>query len=108
MISFENLAKLFSFDTESKRCIEIEFSVKGHFKYQSCWMGKMPDDKNIEKDLYWYGLVPDGSEAYCYDNFQDFFSAAVFDGSSLKDILDKVDLLSIDGCAPEDRLRAFL
>lgn len=107
MISFEDIVKLFSFDLEGKWCIEIEFSVKGHPKYQSCWMGKMPDEKTSKKEAYWYGLVPDGSEAYNYDNFQDFSSSSVFDGKSLKEIWDKVVVLSIDGCDPNERLTVY-
>jgi hypothetical protein len=108
MFSFENFAKIFAFDTKGKYCIEIEFSVKGHPKYRSCWMGKLPDEKNKEKEVYWYGLLPDGSEAHSYDNFQDFSSAPVFDGRSLKEIWNKVELLSIDGCDPEERLAVYL
>ena len=108
MISFEDITKLFSFDLEAKWCIEIEFSVKGYPKYQFCWMGKMPDKTNKEKELYWYGLVPDGSKAYDYDNFQDFSSAPVFDGKSLKTIWKEVEVLSIDGVEPEERIAAYL
>lgn len=108
MISFNDITELFSYDLEEKFCIEIEFSVKGESTYQSCWMGKMPDRENREKEIYWYGLVPDGSEAYDYDNFRDFSSACVFHGKSLIEIWEKVDILSIDGCDPDDRIKAYL
>ena len=108
MISFNDIAKLFSFDLQGKWCIEIEFLVNGNPKYQSCWMGKMPDKVDNEKELYWYGLVPDSSEAYDYDNFQDFYSAPVFDGKSLKMIWKEIEIISIDGCKPEDRLLTYL
>ena len=84
MISFNDITKLFSRNLEGKFCIEIEFSVKEEPTYQSCWMGKMPDREKKEKEIYWYGLVPDGSEAYDYDNFYDFSSASVFHGKSLQ------------------------
>ena len=105
MIPFEAITKLFSFDLQGKYCIEIEFSINGFPKYQSCWMGKMSDKR---KDLYWYGLVSDGSEAFDYDNFQDFSDAPVFCGKSLKEIRNEVKVLSIDGCDPEERLQAYL
>ena len=108
MISFHDMMKLFSYDLEGKFCIEIEFSVKDSPQYQSCWMGKMPDRENKGKEVYWYGLVPDGSEAYDYDNFQDFSSAPVFHGKSLKQIWTKVEVLSIDGCDPDERIHAYL
>ena len=108
MISFKNIAKLFSFNLDGKYCIEIEFSVKGCPKYRSCCMGKMPDKENEEKELYWYGLVPDGSEAYDYDNFEDFSAAPIFNGKSLEEIWDKVEVLSIDGCDPQERLATYI
>ena len=108
MISFDDISKLFSFDLMGVACIEIEFSVKGCPKYQSCWMGKAPDSKDAKKPSYWYGLVPDGSEAYDYDNYKDFSSSPVFDGKSLEEIWYKVDVISIDGCNPEERLLKYL
>ena len=108
MISFEDITKLFSFNLESEWCIEILFLVKGYPKYQSCWMGKTPNESDKEKELYWYGLVPDGSEAYDYGNFEDFSSAPVFEGKSLKQAWDRIELLSIDGCDPEERVAVYL
>ena len=108
MISFNDIMKLFSHNLEGKFCVEIEFLVNGEPMYQSCWMGKMPDRENREKEIYWYGLVPDGSEAYDYDNFRDFSSASVFRGKSLKEIWENVEILSIDGCDPEDRIKTYL
>lgn len=108
MISYADITKLFSFDLEGKWCIEIEFAVKGYPKYQSCWMGKTTDENNKGKESYWFGLVPDGSEAYDYDNFQDFSSAPVFCGKSLEQIWYKVELLSIDGCDSKERLLAYI
>lgn len=63
MISFNDIEKLFSIDLAGKRCIEIAFAVNGHTKYQACWMGKSPDEAKRNNDTYWFGLVPDGSEA---------------------------------------------
>ena len=108
MISYRDITKLFSFDLEGKWCIEIEFSVKGYSKYQSCWMGKTPNKVDKEKELYWYGLVPDCSEAYDYDNFEEFSSAPVFEGKSLKQIWKKVQVLSIDSCDPQERIQSYL
>lgn len=89
--------------------MEIAFLVKGESSYPSCWMGKTPDpDREARgKEVYWYGLAPDGTEAYNFDNFSDFSSAPVFAGKSLKEIWDKVEILSIDGCDPEERLFTY-
>lgn len=107
MISFNDIAKLFSHNLEGKFCIEIEFLVNGEPTYQFCWMGKMPNIENKKKEVYWYGLVPDGSEVYNYDNFCDFSSAPVFFGKSLTEIWDKIEILSIDGCDPEERISFY-
>lgn len=108
MISFNDISKLFSFNLENKYCIEIAFSVKVYPKYQYCWMGKMPDDQNKEKELYWYGLTDDGSEGYDYYNFEDFSSAPAFDGKSLKELWDDIEILYINGCDPENMIRSYL
>ena len=108
MISYSEITKLFSTDLKGKRCIEIEFMVNGSSRYELSCMGKMPDSANKENSVFWYGLVPDGSEAYDYDNFQDFSCAPVFCGKSLKEIWNEVEVLSIDGCDPEERLQAYL
>lgn len=104
MIPFETIAKLFSSDLEGRFCVEIEFLVKDSPRYQSCWMGKMPNREHREKEVYWYGLVSDGSEAYDYDNFRDFSTAPVFAGQSLREIWDSITLVTIDGCDPEEYL----
>ena len=52
---------------------------------------------------YW-----DKLDVVVYDNFQDFSSAPVFRGKSLKQIWTKVEVLSIDGCDPDERIHAYL
>ena len=108
MITYSDIIKLFSFDLKGKFCIEIEFSVKSHPKYQSCWMGKMPDEYNAEQELYWYGLTADGSEAYDFYSFEDFACATVFDGKSLEQIFSDIEINLIDGCDPTDRLQTYI
>ena len=88
------------FEQTKKGCCEIEFCVKGMDTYTLCWMGKIPDKDNDEKICYWYGLVPDGSQAYDYDNFEDFSTATVFEGLSLLDIADKIEYISVNACPP--------
>ena len=100
MISYDDVINLFSGNLEGKRCIEIEFCVRKHPRYRSCWMGKTPDRENKDKEVYWFGLMPDGSEAYDYESFRDFCSAPVFDGKSLEEIFEKIEIFSIDGCDP--------
>lgn len=102
MISFEDITAFLQQDLEQKYCIEISFSVKGMAEYAFCWMGKMPDQADKAKDCYWYGLTPDGSQAYDYDNLDDFLSAPVFDGCSLRQVWKDVTLDSVNGSEPEN------
>ena len=46
--------------------------------------------------------------AYDYDNFKDFSCAPVFDNKSLKNIWNNIELLSIDGIDPEERLQHYI
>lgn len=71
-------------------------------------MGKMPNKANRGKEVYWFGLNQDGSQAFEYDNFENFSSAPVFDGKSLKDIWNEIELISINGCEPEDVISKLL
>ena len=71
-------------------------------------MGKMPDKSDPYKDSYWFGLLPDGTGAYDYHSFIDFSSTPVFDGKSLKDIWEQVEIIEIDGCDPDERIQHLL
>ena len=101
MITFDHIRKLFAFETQGKYCLEIEFSVNGSDKFDNCWMGKLFDRKR-KKDVYWFGLTADGSNAFDYSTFEEFASAKVFDGKSLTQIWEEVTVLTVDGCDPED------
>ncbi len=108
MITYSDIIKLFSFNSAKDYCIEIEFSVKDYPAYQSCFMGKTPNTTDKNKWVFWYGLVPDDTKAYDFDNFDSFSSAPVFDGKSLKEIFSKINILSIDGCDPEYRINFYI
>lgn len=107
MISFNQMSKVFSFQTNKKYCIEIEFLIIDNEKYNECWMGKIYDS-NIGKDTYWFGLTPDGMNAYDYASFEEMSEASVFDGKSLRKIWNHVEIISIDGCEPQERLKYYL
>ncbi len=78
--------------------VEVEFAVSGDTEYQECWMG------HTWHNNYWFGLTPDCMQGYDFDSFEELVNAKVFHGKSLKEILDIVEILSIDGCDPEERL----
>ena len=101
MISFDEIKAFFQKDLAQRACIEICFSVNGMPDYDDCWMGKMPDREDKTKDCFWFGLVPDGSQAYHFDNLDDFFSAPVFHGQSLQQVWKNVSVDIVDGGDPE-------
>ena len=107
MITFEQIKKLFAFETHGKYCVEVLFSVYGNPKYDCCWMGKLPDKKN-GRDVYWFGLTADGKNAFDYPSFEEFSTAKVFDGKSLSEIWNTVTVEEIDGCEPMERLSAYI
>ncbi len=107
MIQYEQIQRLFSFNTQEKFCVEIQFMLKGSAKYDYCWMGKMWS-KEEQKDVFWYGLTPDGKNAYDYATFEEMANAPVFDGCSLKDVWGQVVIEEIDGCDPQERLEVYI
>lgn len=57
---------------------------------------------------YWYGLVPDGSQTYEYDNLENILNAKVFYGKSLYDVIDKITWFSLDGSSIEEMLPYYI
>lgn len=106
-MTFELFQKLMSFETKGRLCIEISFAVKGSNKFDYCWMGKLPDEKT-KKDIFWYGLTPDGKNAFDYPTFEEFSSADVFDGKSLLEIWDSIKIEEINGCDPMEMAEMYL
>ncbi|MBL4934773.1 hypothetical protein JK636_03255 [Clostridium sp. YIM B02515] len=89
-------------------CIEMNFCIDNDTEYEDCWLGKMPDRDNRGKEIYWYGLVPDGSQAYDYAKLEDILNAKVFHGKSLCDVIGEITWYSLDGCSIEDRLSDYI
>ncbi|HLR35251.1 MAG TPA: hypothetical protein VK071_08005 [Tissierellales bacterium] len=87
-------------------CIEMNFCIDNDPEYEDCWLGKMPD--TYSKEVYWFGLIPDGSEAYDYDKLEDLLNAKVFHGKSLCEIINEITWFSLDGCGIEERLPYYL
>ena len=107
MITFEQITKLFTFNTKKKFCVEIQFMLLNSQKYDYCWMGKMWT-RDEQKDIFWYGLTPDGKNAFDYPSFEEMANAPVFDGLSLKDVWDHIVIEEIDGCDPQERLEDYI
>ena len=107
-IKLEDLIKVLKSDVISnKSCIEMNFCIENDTEYDDCWIGKMPDRDNPNKEIYWYGLVRDGSQAYDYEDLEDILHAKVF-GKSMFDVIEKVNWYSLDGCSIEERLPDYL
>jgi len=107
MISFDQITKLFAFNTKKRFCVEIQFMLRNSQKYDYCWMGKMWSSDE-QKDVFWYGLTHDGKNAFDYPSFEEMANAPVFDGLSLKDVWDQIAIEKIDGCDPQERLEAYI
>lgn len=113
-ISFESFKKIMSYNISENfmigknSCIEIEFDIDNSDIYQISWMGKMIDI-DTEKEVYWFGLSEDGSQAYSYSTFEEFIDEKIFYGEkSLKEIWLLVSIFSIDACDLEERLPYYL
>ena len=107
MITFDQITRLFTFDTKKKLCVEIQFMLQNNQKYDYCWMGKMWS-RDEKKDIFWYGLTPDGKNALDYSSFDEMANAPVFDGLSLKDVWNQIVIEEIDGCDPQERLEDYI
>lgn len=108
-IKLEDLIKVLKSDViQSNSCIEMNFSIDNDLEYEDCWIGKMPDKDNHDKELYWYGLIRGGSQAYNYDCLEDILNAEVFNGRSISDIWERVTWYSLDGCSIEEMLPYYI
>jgi len=109
-ITFEEFRQVVAYDLNGKAnpCMEIWFRIDGCIEYQDSWLGKMADH-DTKKDVFWFGLTPDGSQAYEYDIFEDFANAKVFYGSkSLKEIWNSISILSLGGGTVDEMLPYYL
>lgn len=99
-MTLTQLEQALAFDTQEKYCMEILFSLTDSAKFDCCWMGKMYSAED-RRDLYWFGLTPDGQYGFDYPSFRELADAPVFDGASLRQLWDRVRLEEINGCDPE-------
>ncbi|WP_291648314.1 hypothetical protein [Clostridium sp.] len=88
---------------ENDTCVEMNFSIDDDLEYGDCWLGKTSNNDN-NKEIYWYGLVEDGSQAYNYDYLEELLSAKVFKGNNIRDIWERVTWYSLNGCDVEEML----
>ena len=107
-ISLDDFKQMMLFDVVKRNaCIEIEFCIEGSDEYTSCWLGKTID-RNTSREVYWFGLTPDGLQAYDFETLEIFLNAEVFEGQSLGEKWELVNVYSIDGCNVKERLLFYL
>ncbi len=106
-IKFDDFFDVMAAPLEAIGYIEIAFHVEGDDFYNECWMGKGKDNET-GKEANWFGLTPDGKNAFDYEDVFSFVNAEVFNGKSLKDIWNKVVIDKIDWCNPEERFQDYI
>ena len=83
-ITLDQFKKIMEHDViSSHTCIEINFCIDDDVEYASCWTGKLPSHEEAPRDLYWYRLVSDGSQAFSFNSLEELLYAAVFRGCSI-------------------------
>lgn len=108
-LKFQDLIKILNKDVvKDNSCIEMNFCIDKDTEYKDCWLGKMIDNKESGEELYWYGLVADGSQTYEYDSLEDILNAKVFHGKSLYDVIEDIIWFSLDGSNIEDMLPYYI
>ena len=66
-LKLEDFEKVLESDVlKNISCIEMSFHIEDDLEYEDCWVGKMPDKDDTNKEIYWYELVEDGSQSYKY------------------------------------------
>ena len=101
-ITFHQFKRIMSRQLLNKdKSMEIEFCVDNYTEYQESWLGKLVD-KKTNKEVFWYGLTADGTQAYNFDSLDSFMSAKVFRGKSIEEIWDLILILSLNGNTIEE------
>ncbi len=72
---------------------ENNFYIDGIDKYDDCWIGF----NDQFEEPYWFGITPDGNNAYEYNTADEILNAKVFDGKSMYELWDKVYFYSLNG-----------
>ena len=103
-ITFNDFQRIMAYDVrKDERRIEVEFYVDDCTEYNDANLGKCVN-KDTNGVSYWFGLTEDGLQAYDFNSFEEFVSAKVFKGKSLKDIWNSVSLHTLDACDVEEIL----
>lgn len=80
---------------------ESTFRLKNSKKFQNVWFGVTQNPHKDNELLYWYGSEEDNLSCD-FSSLEDFVNAKVFDGKSLKEIWDNIEITSLDCISPEE------
>lgn len=78
---------------------EMSFSVKNHENYKHCWLGVAIKHYEL---IFWLGLAEDDRGYFEFKSLDVMINATVFNGSSLKELWNDIEIGSIDGVCEED------
>lgn len=107
-LKIDELVKILSNDVlKYNTCIEMNFCIENDEVYGDCWLGKLPNKDKENTEIYWYGLVSDGSQAFEYNKIEDILNAKVFCDKSICDVIGSINWYSLDGCGIEERLSYY-
>jgi len=98
-MTIDQLRQLLDYDT-AREVREIDFCIEGDTKFSDCWMGRLFDGE-AQRDILWFGLTPDGSYAFEYAAFGAMINDPVFDGKSLSELWNRVDIRAVNGMSPQ-------
>lgn len=108
-ITVDQFKKIMKYDViSSHTCIEINFCIDDDVEYASYWTGKLPSREEAPRDVYWYGLVSDGSQAFSFNSLEELLNATVFRGCCIIDLWERVTIDTIDNLNVEYRLPYYL
>ncbi|TCL60559.1 hypothetical protein EDD76_102257 [Kineothrix alysoides] len=82
---------------------EIRFEIIGDTEYNDCYIGyQSPYEKP-----YWAGLcdIKDGCE---FRTAKELVNAKIYRGKSIKELWDRIELITLAGVCLEDWLKYFL
>lgn len=105
MVTYNDIERLFSYDYTGRYSIEVSFCVEGSAKYTDCWMGRI---SNKYRDIFWLSLSENEEEQHEFELYRDMVAAPLFEGKSLAQLEEKVIICTIDGCEPQERVRAYM
>lgn len=96
-MKFEKFYEIF----EKYGFAESVLRVKNSKKFQYVWFGASQNPHKDNELLYQFGSKEDNISC-SFSSLDDFVNAKIFDGKSLKEIWDNVEIIALDCVSPEE------